>query len=131
MLKLGSSTTQGRGLTYLPLWINITDRLQEIKLQNNLHSSSFPLLHLQETLQYKNFWLNQLIFTNFPFVYFISSFFYETEIPKVQDIASQVLHYLGMYGPALNLLPISFQSKALSCQVPGIVWLYYLDTVVI
>ena len=52
----GDSIIQVRGLTYLPLWKIITNYLHGIKLWNNLHSSSFTLLHLAQiytkTLQF-------------------------------------------------------------------------------
>ena len=49
-LDQGDSIVQVGGLTYLPLWENVTDYLQGIKLRNNLHSSSFLLLQLWKIL---------------------------------------------------------------------------------
>ena len=56
---------QIRCLTYLPLWENVTDYLQGIYYDTNLHSSWYPPLHLWKILhkfQANSFWLNPLTF---------------------------------------------------------------------
>ena len=41
---------KAEGLTYLPLWENVTNNSHGINLWNKLQSSSFPLLHLWKIL---------------------------------------------------------------------------------
>jgi hypothetical protein len=73
-LKLGSlyyKTEEGGGLTYLPLWKNVTNYVHRIKPLNNSHPSSFPLLLRLlkniEQIPRHYLWPNRLIFNVFPF----------------------------------------------------------------
>ena len=49
-LDLGDSFLQVGGLTYLPPWKSVTNHAQGIKLRNNLHPSSFLLVHLWKNI---------------------------------------------------------------------------------
>ena len=56
MLKLGKTLIYKQwNLTYWPFWKNVTNHLHGIKLWNNLHSSSFPLLHLLKKITLHKF----------------------------------------------------------------------------